>query len=70
VARARVGWVNTFHEDEFLELFQREGFAMVRRELWQTKDGAEPILRFDRAFDQTSGDSVLRFWARKVMITG
>jgi hypothetical protein len=48
VARARVGWVNTFHEDEFLELFQREGFAMVRRELWQTKDGAEPIFRFDR----------------------
>jgi hypothetical protein len=39
---------DTFHEDEFLELFQREGFAMVRRELWQTKDGAEPIFRFDR----------------------
>ena len=48
VARARAGWVNTFHEDEFVELFQREGFAMVHRELWQTKDGAEPIFRFDR----------------------
>jgi hypothetical protein len=48
LARARVGWVNTFHEDEFLELFQRKGFAMVHRELWQTKDGAEPIFAFER----------------------
>ena len=48
VARARAGWVNTFHEDEFLELFQREGFAVVRREMWHTKDGAEPIFRFER----------------------
>jgi hypothetical protein len=48
VARARLGWVNTFHEDEFVELFQREGFAMVHRELWRTKDGAEPIFAFKR----------------------
>jgi hypothetical protein len=48
LARARAGWVNTFHEDEFLELFQREGFAVVHRELWHTKDGAEPIFRFER----------------------
>jgi hypothetical protein len=40
--------VNTFHEDEFVGLFQREGFTMVHRELWQTKDGAEPIFAFER----------------------
>jgi hypothetical protein len=48
VARARVGWVNTLHEDELVELFQRAGFAMVQRELWETKDGAEPIFKFEK----------------------
>jgi hypothetical protein len=57
MARARAGWVNTFHEAEFLELFQREGFAMVHRELWQTKDGAEPIFAFERVRSGVAPDA-------------
>jgi hypothetical protein len=45
-ARARAGWVNAFHEDEFVELFQKQGFSVVCRELWHTKDGDERVFVF------------------------
>ncbi len=48
-ARARAGWVNTFHEDEFVELFQKVGFSVVCREVWHTKDGDEPLFVFQKA---------------------
>ena len=47
-ARAKAGWVNTFHEDEFVLLFEREGFLLAHRDLWRTKDGNEPIFLFER----------------------
>jgi hypothetical protein len=48
LSRARVGWVNTFHEEEFLRMFQQGGFTVVRRELWHTPSGSEPIFVFGR----------------------
>jgi hypothetical protein len=47
-ARAKVGWVNTFHEDELVLLFEREGFLLARRDFWRTKDWCEPIFLFER----------------------
>jgi hypothetical protein len=55
--RAQVGWVNTFHEDDFVLLFEREGFLLARRELWRTKDGSEPIFLFERKRSGLAADS-------------
>jgi len=44
--RARAGWVNTFSEDEFVELFNQHRFVMAHRELWRTQDGDEPLFFF------------------------
>lgn len=44
--RARAGWTNAFHEDEFVELFQTRGFSVVCRETWHTKDGDERLFVF------------------------
>jgi hypothetical protein len=55
--RAQVGWVNTFHEDDFVLLFEREGLLLARRELWRTKDGCEPIFLFERKHSGLSDDS-------------
>ena len=55
--RARAGWVNTFHEDEFVLLFEREGFLVARRDLWRTKDGCEPIFLFERRCCRLAADS-------------
>jgi hypothetical protein len=55
--RAQVGWVNTFHEDDFVLLFEREGFLLARRELWRTKDGCEPIFLFERKRSGSAAES-------------
>jgi len=40
------GLAEYFHEDESLELFERKGFDIVPRGLWQTKDGDESVFAF------------------------
>jgi hypothetical protein len=49
--RARIGWVNTFHEDEFVALFQSAGFALTHREVWRAPDGDEPVFVFNSVFN-------------------
>ena len=44
--RARVGWVNTFDEQELCAMFAASGMACVRRTLWRTPDGDEAIFVF------------------------
>ncbi len=44
--RARIGWVNTFHEQELIEMFARAGFRCDARIIWHTEEGDEPIYRF------------------------
>ena len=47
-ARTCVGWVNDFQEHEFIGLFEAQGLNLVRREIWHTKDGDEPLFLFQK----------------------
>jgi hypothetical protein len=44
--RARIGWVNTYSEAEFIDLFARGGFRCDKKIIWYAFDGDEPIYRF------------------------
>ena len=44
--RAALGWVNSFTEEELKSIFTRAGFVCSTQELWNTKDGDEPIYLF------------------------
>jgi hypothetical protein len=46
IARAGIGWVNTYSQDELDALFASAGFACVQTVIWQHPDGAEPIFVF------------------------
>jgi hypothetical protein len=37
VARARNGWVNTYGEDEIMEIFESVGFVCRQRDSWETQ---------------------------------
>lgn len=47
-ARACVGWVNSFQEHEFISLFEALNLNLVRREIWHTKEGDEPLFLFQK----------------------
>jgi hypothetical protein len=53
VQRARIGWVNTFNEVEFLKLFEDTGFRLRDKRVWHTKDGDEPLFFFSRECDSS-----------------
>ena len=50
-ARASAGWVNNFQENEFVSLFEAQGLKLVRREMWHTKGGDEPLFVFQKELD-------------------
>jgi len=41
-ARAQVGWVNTFREEEFAALFAATGLPLVVCEIWHMAQGDDP----------------------------
>jgi len=47
-ARVCTGWVNNFQEHEFIRLFEAQDLKLVRREIWRTKEGDEPLFVFQR----------------------
>jgi hypothetical protein len=53
IRRTGAGWVNTFDEDEFVEVFRSAGFTVKDTRDWHTPSGSERIFVFrrDRAFD-------------------
>ena len=59
--RAQAGWVNTFHEDEFVLLFEREGFLLARRDLWRTKDWLRAYIPIRAQSCILAADSLLRY---------
>jgi hypothetical protein len=46
VQRLGAGWVNTFTEAEFVEIFRSAGFALVETRDWHSADGDERIFVF------------------------
>jgi hypothetical protein len=44
--RRNVGWVNSYNEEDLIQIFQRNGFSSVKRTLWQ--DQAIFKVEFDR----------------------
>ena len=47
-ARAFAGWVNNLQEHEFISLFEAQDLRLVRREIWHTKEGDEPLFEFQK----------------------
>jgi hypothetical protein len=47
--RMSIGWVNTFHEEELIELFARAGLNVVHTRVWHTREGDEPIFVFEHS---------------------
>src|SRR5215471_6703972 len=47
-ARVSAGWVNSFQEDEFISMFEAQDLKLVRREMWHTKEGDEPLFLFQK----------------------
>ena len=48
IARAGIGWVNTYGRDEFLGLFAAAGFTCAQTLIWTHPEGPEPIFVFRR----------------------
>ncbi|HWM19844.1 MAG TPA: hypothetical protein VNO51_09165 [Ilumatobacteraceae bacterium] len=46
--RARSGWINSYREDDLVELFVRNGFECVDRRTWSTPDGDERVFVFEQ----------------------
>jgi hypothetical protein len=46
IRRTGAGWVNTFTEEELLEVFRSEGFTPTETKEWRTADGSERIFVF------------------------
>jgi hypothetical protein len=48
IRRTGAGWVNTFREDEFVEIFRSAAFRAVDARDWHTPNGSERIFVFRR----------------------
>jgi hypothetical protein len=46
IRRTAVGWVNTFNEEELIEMFRSGGFTLTETKDWHTPDGSERIFVF------------------------
>jgi hypothetical protein len=46
IRRTGAGWVNTFSEEELVEIFRSGGFTPTERKDWRTSDGDERIFVF------------------------
>jgi hypothetical protein len=46
IRRTGAGWVNTFTEEELIEIFRSAGFTLADTKDWHTADGSERIFVF------------------------
>jgi hypothetical protein len=54
IARAGIGWVNTYSHDELHALFVSAGFTCVQTLIWEHPDGAEQIFVFRQEKERES----------------
>jgi len=55
VRRYSYGWNHSFTESELVNLFDRFGYSLKRKEKWTTNDGNEDIFLFVSASPKTTG---------------
>lgn len=46
IRRTGAGWVNSFSEEELIEIFRSGGFTLTEAKDWRTPDGGERIFLF------------------------